>query len=105
MEGDAELDYKFSYPVTRNDPEMAARALEAARHLFGFEQVFEATQPSMAAEDFAFFLEKLPRAYIWLGTRDEEHTSSLHSPTFDFDESVLPKGTALLTALALEVLI
>jgi hippurate hydrolase len=58
MKGDAELDYKFSYPVSRNDPEMTARALETARHLFGSEQVFETTQPSMAAEGFALLFRE-----------------------------------------------
>ena len=104
MRGDAELDYEFCYPVTRNDPEMSGLALETARSLFGDEAVVEVDHPSMGAEDFAFFLEKLPGAYVWLGCRDEEHTSSVHTPTFGFDEDILPKGSALLAALALKAL-
>jgi hippurate hydrolase len=104
MRGDAELDYNLGYPVTRNDPETAARAFKVADNLFGSGSVIEAAKPSMGAEDFAFFLEKLPGAYIWLGTRDEEHTAPLHNPAFGFDERILPKGAALLAALALESL-
>jgi amidohydrolase len=104
MRGDAELDYEFCYPVTRNDPEMSGLALDTARSLFGDEAVVEVDHPSMGAEDFAFFLEKLPGAYVWLGCRDEEHTSSVHTPTFGFDEDILPKGSALLAALALKAL-
>ena len=104
MRGDAELDYEFCYPVTRNDPQMSELALETARGLFGEEAVVEVDHPSMGAEDFAFFLEKLPGAYVWLGCRDEEHTSSVHTSTFGFDEDILPKGSALLAALALKAL-
>jgi hippurate hydrolase len=104
MRGDAELDYEFCYPVTRNDPQMNGLALDTARSLFGDEAVVEVDHPSMGAEDFAFFLEKLPGAYVWLGCRDEEHTSSVHTPTFGFDEDILPKGSALLAALALKAL-
>lgn len=104
MRGDVELNYEFGYPVTRNDPRMTGLALDTARSLFGDEAIVEIDHPSMGAEDFAFFLEKLPGAYVWLGCRDEEHTSSVHAPTFGFDEDILPKGSALLAALALKAL-
>lgn len=100
--GDAGLEYELSYPVTVNDPEAAARTLRVAGELFGEKRVIEAERPSMGAEDFAFMLQKVPGAYVWLGIRDEKHTSSVHTPTFDFDESVLFEGSALLAALALD---
>jgi amidohydrolase len=101
MRGDAELDYHFSYPVTRNDAEAAKLALGVAAHLFGEDRAVELQNPSMGAEDFAFFLEELPGAYVWLGVGD---VSGLHTPKFAFDESILPQGAALLAALALESL-
>jgi len=102
MRGDAELHYDFSYPVTRNDAGAAALALEAAGELFGGDRAVEVPNPSMGGEDFAFFLEKLPGAYVWLGIGED--APKLHTPTFDFDEAILPKGAALLTALALKSL-
>jgi hippurate hydrolase len=101
MRGEAELDYRFSYPVTRNDPGTAGLVLSVAEELFGEENVVEPTHSSMGAEDFAFFLEKVPGAFIWLGVGD---VSGLHTPQFDFDEEILPQGSALLAALALESL-
>jgi hippurate hydrolase len=101
MRGDAALDYRFSYPVTRNDAEAAKLALGVAADLFGEDRAVELQNPSMGAEDFAFFLEELPGAYVWLGVGD---VSGLHTPKFAFDESILPQGAALLTALALEAL-
>jgi hippurate hydrolase len=102
MRGDAELDYQFSYPVTKNDEDAARRALGVARDLFGEANTLELPNPSMGAEDFAYFLEKIPGAFIWLGVGED--VSGLHTPTFAFDEEILPLGSALLTALALESL-
>ncbi len=99
MRGDAELDYRFSYPVTRNDADAAKLALKVAASLFGEDRAVELGDPSMGAEDFAFFLEELPGAYVWLGVGD---VSGLHTPKFAFDEEILSRGAALLAALALE---
>ena len=102
MRGDAEIDYEFSYPVTMNDEGAANRALSVIGELFGEENKLELPNPSMGAEDFAFFLQKIPGAFIWLGVGQD--ISGLHTSTFAFDEEILPLGSALLTALALESL-
>jgi amidohydrolase len=102
MRGDVQFDYEFSYPVTVNDEYAAWRALGVAGDLLGEENAIELTNPSMGAEDFAYFLEKIPGAFIWLGVGED--VSGLHTPTFAFDEEILPLGSALLTALALESL-
>ncbi len=102
MRGDAELDYDFSYPVTMNDGAAAQAALGVIEGLFGEESTLELTNPAMGGEDFAFFLEKIPGAFIWLGVGED--VSYLHTPTFAFDEEILPQGAALLTALALKSL-
>lgn len=100
MRGDATLDYRFSYPVTRNDAGAAARALETATALFHEESVLELPNPSMGAEDFAYFLERVPGAFVWLGVGED--VSGLHTPQFAFDEKILARGSALLTALVLK---
>ena len=102
MRGDAELDYNFSYPVTVNDAGAAERVLDVAGDLFGEDSVLELPNPSMGGEDFAFFLQKVPGAFVWLGVGEE--VSGLHTPRFAFDEEILPRGAALLAALALESL-
>jgi hippurate hydrolase len=101
MRGDVELDYTFSYPVTRNDEGAADLALRAAAELLGEDQTVRLTNPSMGGEDFAYMLEKVPGAYVWLGVGD---VPGLHTPQFVFDEEILPRGAALLMALALESL-
>ena len=84
-----------------NDEDAARRALGVARDLLGEENTLELPNPSMGAEDFAYFLQKIG-AFIWLGVGED--VSGLHTPTFAFDEEILPLGSALLTALALEAL-
>ncbi|WP_119070348.1 M20 metallopeptidase family protein [Rubrobacter indicoceani] len=101
MRAEAKLDYTFSYPVTMNDPGSAAFALEVASEVIGSEKVSEADHPSMGGEDFAFMLESVPGAYLWLGVGE---VSGLHTPRFDFDERIMPIGAALHTALALKKL-
>jgi hippurate hydrolase len=87
--------------VTRNDADASRLALGVAGELFSEENTVDLAYPSMGGEDFAFFLEKVPGAFIWLGVGD---VSGLHTPQFAFDEEVLPQGSALLAALALESL-
>jgi amidohydrolase len=99
MRADANMEYTFSYPVTVNDEGAANHALDVAEELFGAESVLELPNPSMGAEDFAFFLEKVPGAFIWLGVG--EHISGLHTPQFAFEEKILARGSALLAALGL----
>ena len=102
MRADARLDYTFSYPVARNDAEAAGLVLGVAGDLFGEESVLGLANPSMGAEDFAYFLEKVPGAFVWLGVGTD--VSGLHTPQFAFDEGILPRGSALLAALALHEL-
>jgi amidohydrolase len=94
----ATVEYVRYYPATINDPSCAQHALEAARALFGDALLVEA--PAATSEDFAFMLQQVPGAYIWLGSRVGRHSPSLHDPAFDFNDEVLPIGAALLAALA-----
>jgi hippurate hydrolase len=102
MRGDIDLDYTFSYPVTVNDEAAASLALGVAEDLFGGESVLELPSPSMGAEDFSYFLESVPGAFIWLGIGED--ASGLHTPKFAFEEEILPRGSALLAALSIEAL-
>jgi hippurate hydrolase len=99
LRGDVNLDYTFSYPVAVNDEDAAAHALSVADDLFGGDSVLELPNPSMGGEDFAYFLEKVPGAFIWLGVGED--VAGLHTSRLAFDEDILPRGAALLAALAL----
>src|SRR5690606_15002395 len=88
----AEVTHLRRYPATINDADAAAFVRASASEA-GFEVI--SPQPSMGAEDFAFFLEKKPGSYIWLGSAREGENPVLHSPRFDFNDAVLGDGVRL----------
>ncbi|GJT82085.1 IAA-amino acid hydrolase ILR1-like protein 1 [Tanacetum coccineum] len=62
----------------------------------------ELTPPFMGSEDFAFYLEKIPGTFAFLGMRNEKAgiIHSPHSPYYIVNEDVLPTGSALHAAFA-----
>ncbi|MGE5774704.1 MAG: M20/M25/M40 family metallo-hydrolase, partial [Chloroflexota bacterium] len=61
---------------------------------------------TMGAEDMAFMLEKVPGCYFFVGSSDSSRHLDYghHHPKFDFDEEALVRGTALMTAAAMNML-
>ena len=97
-----ELDMREGYPAVVNDPSAVASVRTAARRVFGEDNVHEPA-PMAAAEDFSYFLNRVPGAFVLVGAGNVEReiTAPHHSPRFDIDESVLPRGAELLARLAL----
>jgi hippurate hydrolase len=94
----ASIDYIRYYPATINDAECARHALEAGRELLGESLLLEA--PAFTSEDFAFMLQAVRGAYVWLGQGSSSHSAALHTPAYDFNDEVLPIGAGLLATLA-----
>ena len=89
-----ELHYEELCPPLMNDPQQSELVLRLAENLFGPERVHQLTQPSMVAEDFAYFLEQAPGCMIFLGIGEPERANALHTDTFTFDEEVLFRDQA-----------
>lgn len=89
-------EYKYEYPVLVNEPEMIRLVSSACAEGIGEENVVE-VKPSMGAEDFAFYLEKVPGAFFRLGIRNESKgiVHPYHNSRFDIDEEVLPFGVEM----------
>ncbi|MFD0670013.1 M20 family metallopeptidase [Cohnella sp. GCM10027633] len=85
-------------------------AVEAARRagalVFGERQVERLDKPSLAGEDFAYYLDKAPGALVLIGVRNEEKgiVHPLHHPAFDLDERALALGAKLHVQLAVDAL-
>ena len=94
----ASLRYDRYYPATINDAGCVGHALEAAREIGG--EAVRAEAPAFTSEDFAFMLQALPGAYVWLGQGSASRSTPLHHPGYDFNDEVLPLGAALLATLA-----
>ena len=92
----AEIDYKEGYPPTINDNNAAKFALETAIEIAG-ENASDNQVPMMGSEDFSYFLQEKPGAYAWIGNGD---SASLHNPSYDFNDDVLPVGASFLSRIA-----
>lgn len=101
--GDYELAVRHLFPACHNDPRIVDVIREAAGPMLGQDSIYE-PEPHMAGEDFGFMLRAVPGAFVWMGARIEEVPRTLHSPTFDLNESALPVGSALLTEAACRLL-
>jgi amidohydrolase len=90
----ADIDTKIGVPPLSNSLRETEFAVRAARTSVGKERVVTEGRPVPASEDFAFFLEKLPGAFIFLGNGVSEDGSfhNIHTPSFDFNDAVLPFG-------------
>jgi len=105
----AEASVEFGedpYPALVNDPAMTDCVRETAVELWGVASVVEIAQPYMASEDFAYYLERVPGSFIWLGLNDggADAYPALHSSRFDFNDRAIPLAVELLSTLALRVL-
>lgn len=95
----AEMIYERKYPATINTPGEANLVADLATELFGKERVVRDLTPSMGSEDFSFMLQAKPGAYFRLGQGGAEAGKFLHNSTFDFNDAVIPEGSALFAAI------
>jgi amidohydrolase len=97
----AALHYERVYPATVNSEREARFAADVAAGLVGEDSVVRDLPPSMGAEDFSFMLQVKPGAYLRIGqARSGDAAGSLHSSRYDFNDDILPLGSALLASLA-----
>jgi amidohydrolase len=96
---ECEVAYMLGYPVLKNTNEGLEVAVEAARQVVG-DKIAMMERPLMGGEDFAYVLEKVPGAFLFLGTGDDTYHHPLHHPCFDFNEEILPVGAELFRELA-----
>jgi hippurate hydrolase len=94
----AHVHYERIYPATINTDAEAAFAARVAEGLVGADHVVDDLEPSMGAEDFAFMLQVKPGAYLRLG-QGGEGSCQLHNSRYDFNDDVLPLGSALHASL------
>ncbi|CAL9150410.1 unnamed protein product [Musa hybrid cultivar] len=89
------------YPATVNDERIYAHARRVGESLLGKDNVHESL-PTMAAEDFSFFSQRMPSALFWLGIKNQTLGPGypLHSPHFFLDEQALPIGAAFHASVA-----
>jgi len=105
---EAEVNLTAGFPVTICDERAVELGRSVTGKLFGEGAWTPLPAPIMGAEDFSYVLEKVPGAMFFLGVAHEgddwRTCCAIHSSRMMVDESVLPRGSALLAGCALRFL-
>jgi amidohydrolase len=98
----AEVEFVSGYPAVHNDPEQTECARRAAESILPKEEV-DVMEMGMGAEDFAYYLEKVPGTIGRLGVAPSSgELFPLHSSRLRVDESALTAGVAFWLSLVQE---
>ena len=96
-----------SNPVVYNDPALTRRVLPSLQRVAGEANV-RAVPLVTGAEDFAFYAQKVPSFFFFVGVTPRDQNpllaASNHSPLFYVDETALPLGARALATVALDYL-
>ncbi len=105
MGGSCDFNIVNGYPFLVNEEKLTAKVRECAVDYLGEENVLD-IDIWMAAEDFAYYSQVSDACFYRLGIRNEAKgiTSSVHTPTFNIDESALKTGVGLMAYTALKQL-
>jgi amidohydrolase len=95
----AEVKAIYGYPPVVNDVALAQRF---AREVESMGIHVQALRPTMGAEDFAYFAQRVPGVLVRLGVRNEREGAvhPLHGPQFRLDEAALAVGVRVLCRFA-----
>lgn len=95
-------DFKIGYPSVVNDEAEVARFRHVAAGQFGAEHMHATTLKIMAGEDFAYYLQRIPGCFMFVGAGNQEQMIDWphHHPRFDIDERSMHNAARLLAAMA-----
>ena len=105
MGGTVDFNIVKGYPYLINEPVLTNNVRGFAEDYLGKENVLD-LDIWMAAEDFAYYSQVADSCFYRLGTRNESRgiTSSVHTPTFDVEETALETSVGLMAYLAVKQL-
>ena len=98
----AELSYRRGVPPLRNDDRVLEPTLAAVRAQLG--EVLDEGRPSMGAEDFSEFAERVPSFQLRIGAGAPGRNDRLHNVFYQPDERCIGLGVQALSRAALELL-
>jgi hippurate hydrolase len=97
---DVEIDVALrrGNPVTVNTP--AERDLAAEAVLAAGLPLRRDMPPAMTGEDFAWYLQQRPGAFVWIGNGPAEDGRGLHSSSYNYNDAILPAAAGYLAGVA-----
>ncbi len=93
----ASINFKSIAPPVYNDPELTHLLSNCAKNFLDEENIISLENPSLGAEDFAFFLQDVPGTMFRLGVAGDRGCAPLHSGYFSLDERSLELGIKILS--------
>src|SRR5580704_15430753 len=104
----AHVEIVKELPITYNDPDLAAASLPTLVRVVGRDHIVQ-PDPVLAAEDFAFYQEKIPGLFVYLGVNDPKAdpatVEDVHSSRFYIYEPALKVGVRTMSSLAVDYLL
>lgn len=102
---EAKVDISNGIPVTYNDPDATEHAINVARSAIGAGNVIDLPAPLMGGEDFAYYGQKVPASFHFIGVRPKgaENYPMLHTSKYDFTDDAIAVGVRLMCRWALDV--
>jgi amidohydrolase len=98
MGGKVEISYPGSRPAVENSKEEAQVIKELASDIVGKENVIT-NYRTMCSEDFSFFLQNRPGAFIFIGCQGEKYYAQ-HNENFTVSKDAIVLGTEMWYKLA-----
>ena len=96
-----EVDYRRGVPSVHNDDTLTQIIEAATREAWGDESVQILPEPSLGAEDFSIYLDKVPGCMFRLGVGYHDQTNyPLHHPKFEVDEDAIFTGVVTMAYAA-----
>jgi amidohydrolase len=97
-----EFEYNIGYDPLVNNPDMTRFARSVVKEYLGDEAWLDGIPQTMGAEDFAYYLQKVPGVFMRLGLGEDR--ANIHTANYDFNDGAIEAGVMALTAITLEVL-
>jgi hippurate hydrolase len=85
-------------PVTLNTP--AERDLAAGAVVAAGLPLRRDMAPAMTGEDFAWYLEQRPGAFVWIGNGPADDGRELHNSNYNYNDAILPSASSFLAGVA-----
>ncbi len=95
---EAKVDYEWGYPPLMNDRHEVERVLRIGAKLFGEDRI-RSDMMVMAAEDFAYYLQKVPGCFFFIGAGLQPDPVPHHHPAFDIDERAMKHALNMFLSL------
>ncbi|HEY7578235.1 MAG TPA: amidohydrolase [Acetobacteraceae bacterium] len=93
-----EVTLRRGNPVTANTP--AERDVAAEAVIAAGLPLRRDLAPAMTGEDFAWYLQERPGAFVWIGNGPADDGHGLHSSSYDYNDEILPAASGYLASVA-----